>query len=129
MYPHIGRFFFQLQSHANTYLCCLFLLLCTQLLDINEMNSCTATWSLVLSHLPSLYQLCNDAHLRQVAEFILKAMLLSVKWEGDGTLEGTTVARVAVSALESESLWCMRRLQELLIDSCFSHAASSIPKW
>jgi len=56
-------------------------------------------------------------------------MLLSVKWEGDGTWEGTTAARVAVSVLESESLWCMRRLQELLIDSCFSHAASFIPKW
>ena len=83
----------------------------------------------MLSQLPSLYQLCSDAHLRQVAEFILKAMLLSVKWEGDGTWEGTTAARVAVSVLESESLWCMRRLQELLIDSCISHAASSIPKW
>ena len=100
-----------------------------QLLDINEMNSCTATWSLVLSQLPCLYQLCSDAHLRQVAEFILKAMLLSVKWEGDGSREGTTAVRAAISVLESESFVCMRRLQELLVDSCFHHAASSIPKW
>ena len=105
-----------------------------QLLDINEANSCVANWSLVLSQLPLLYQLCSDTHLRQVAEFILQALLLAVREEEDESQEdesqeGTTCVGVAVSVLESEGFASMRRLQELLLDSIFVHAASSIPKW
>ena len=107
----------------------LFLTSHTQLLDINEANSCVANWSLVLSQLPLLYQLCSNTHLRQVAEFILQALLLVVKEKEDELQEGTTCVGVAVSVLESEGFASMRRLQELLLDSIFVHAASSIPKW
>ena len=100
-----------------------------QLLDINEANSCVANWSLVVSQLPLLYQLCSDAHLRQVAEFILQALLLAVREKEDEWQEGTTCVGVAVSVLESEGFASMRRLQELLLDSIFVHAASSTPKW
>ena len=100
-----------------------------QLLDINEANSCVANWSLVLSQLPLLYQLCSDTHLRQAAEFILQALLLAVREKEDEPQEGTTCVGVAVSVLESEGFASMRRLQELVLDSIFVHAASSIPKW
>ena len=100
-----------------------------QLLDINEANSCAANWSLVLSQLPLLYQLCSDVHLRQVAEFILQALLLAVREKEDESQDGITCVGVAVSVLESEGFASMRRLQELLLDSIFVHAASSIPKW
>lgn len=101
-----------------------------QLLDINEANSCVANWSLVLSQLPLLYQLCSNTHLRQVAEFILQALLLAVRKEEDESQEETTpCVRVAVSVLKSEGFASMRRLQELLLETIFVHAASSIPKW
>ena len=100
-----------------------------QLLDINEANSCVANWNLVVSQLPLLYQLCSDTHLRQVAEFILQALLLAVREKEDEWQEGTTCVGVAVSVLESEGFASMRRLQELVLDSIFVHAASSIPKW
>ena len=100
-----------------------------QFLDINEANSCVANWSLVLSQLPLLYQLCSNTHLRQVAEFILQALLLAVRKEEDKLEEGTTCVGVAVSVLKSEGFANMRGLQELLLESIFVHAASSIPKW
>lgn len=105
------------------------LVLSVQLLDINEANSCVANWSLVLSQLPLLYQLCSDTHLRQVAEFILQALLLAVQKEEDKSEEGTTCVGAAVSVLKSEGFASMRGLQELLLESIFVHAASSIPKW
>ena len=101
-----------------------------QLLDINEANSCVANWSLVLSQLPLLYQVCSDTHLRQVAEFILQALLLAVRKEEDESQEGTTsYVGVAVSVLKSEGFASMRKLQELLLETIFVHASSSIPKW
>ena len=114
----------------SSYLFVLVLFNIVQLLDINEANSCVTNWSLVLSQLSLLYQLCSDTHLRQVAEFILQALLLAVRKEEDELQEGTTsCVRVAVSVLKSEGFASMRRLQELLLDSIFVHAASSIPKW
>ena len=83
----------------------------------------------MLSQLPLLYQLCSDTHLRQVAEFILQALLLAVRKEEDKSEEGTTCVGVAVSVLKSEGFASMRGLQELLLESIFVHVALSIPKW
>ena len=74
---------------------------------------------LVLTHLPVLYESCEESHLRGVANLILTSLALPT----DHTLEkeqGVGLVGVVSSFLESESFPEMRRLHEVLFSQYLS---------
>ena len=108
-----------------------------QLLAISDDNAHVASWSLLLSQLPLLYEQCSDTHLKKVAGFILQTVL-AVHDETSAEADRNTTQVLAEEELNcgiivgvlvnSTGFQEMRRLHELLPESCFSHSASTFPK-